>query len=118
MNDDPEVMRNRAANAARLAAEALPPEIELKLRRFWRWNGSSPPPQITHRTRRGVFIIRAQTPRKTTEVFFDQKSLGSADSDPRSVARQLFNGAFDSDLGFRACDFVPSSLAAWDDLGG
>jgi len=27
-DDDPEAKRNRAANAARLAAEALPPEIE------------------------------------------------------------------------------------------
>jgi hypothetical protein len=117
-NEDPEVVRNRAENAARLAAEALPPEIEFKRKKFLYWNGDPPAPQITHWTKRGVFTIRANTPRLTSLVLFGDVSLGVADSDPRSVARILFNGSFDRDLGFAASEWLPSTLAGWNDQGG
>jgi hypothetical protein len=118
MNDDPEVMRNRAANAARLAANALPPEIELKLKRFWYWNGDPPAPEITHWTKRGVFSIRAQTPHIVVSVGFNGEDLGIADYSPGMAAKLLFQGAFDKELGFAASEWVPLTLAGWNDLGG
>ena len=118
MSDDPEVMRNRAANAARLAANALPPEIELKLKRFWIWNGDLPAPEITHWTNRGVFAIRAYTPRQVTSVLFNDVHLGFADYTPTRAAQNVFDGAFDKELGFAASEFVPPTLADWNDRGG
>jgi hypothetical protein len=118
MNDDPEVMRNRAANAARLAANALPPEIELKLKRFWYWNGDPPAPEITHWTKRGVFSIRAQTPHIVCSVRFNGEDLGIADYNPGLAALLLFRGAFDKELGFAASELIPPTLAGWNDLGG
>jgi hypothetical protein len=118
MNDDPEVIRNRAANTARLAANALPPGIELKLKWFWYWNGDPPAPEFTHWTPRGVFAIRAHTPRKVASVLFRGVYLGFADYHPMTAARNLFEGAFDKELGFGASEFVPPTLAGWNDLGG
>jgi hypothetical protein len=114
-DEDPEVMRNRAENAKRLAAEGLPPEIELKRKTILRWNGDPPAPQVTHWTKRGVFIIRAHTPGKTTLVLFGNDKLGAAEHDPRMVALQLFNGAFDKELGFTASEWLPQNLAGWND---
>jgi hypothetical protein len=118
MNDDPEAMRNRAANAARLAANALPAEIELKLKRFGYWNGDPPAPEITHWTTRGVFSIRAQTPHIVVSVGFNGEDLGIADYNPGLAAKLLFQGAFDKELGFAASEWVPPMLAGWNDLGG
>jgi hypothetical protein len=118
MSDDPEVMRNRAANAARLAANALPPEIELKLKRFGDWNGDPPAPELTHWTERGVFSIRAHAPHQVCSVLFDGVHLGFADYLPTVAARNLFNGAYDKELGFTASEWVPPTLAGWNDLGG
>jgi len=117
-DDDPEVIRNRAANAERLAANALPEEIEIKRKRFWYWNGDHPAPQLTHWTARGVFTIRAHTPGKATAVYFNKTFLGHADSDPRAAAKNLFRGSFDEELGFKASELVPPTLAGWNDHGG
>lgn len=117
-DDDPEVIRNRVENDARLAAEALPSHIELKRRRFLGWNGDLPAPQITHWTRRGVFMIRANKPRLTSLVLFENVERGSADYDPRSAATTIFRGAFDKDLGFAASEWLPPTLAGWNDQGG
>jgi hypothetical protein len=117
-DDDPEVIRNRAANAARLAANALPPEIEIKRKRFWAWNGDPPPPEITHWTSRGVFTIRAYTPQLVTSVLFNAVHLGFADSSPMRAAQNVFDGAYDKELGFAASELVPPTLAGWNDRGG
>ena len=114
-DEDSGVMHKRAENAARVTAIALPPGIELKRRKILDWNGDPPAPQVTHWTKHGVFIIRAQTPGKTTVVLFDNVNLGSADDDPRTVARQLFEGAFNKELGFAASELLPPSLAGWND---
>jgi hypothetical protein len=50
MSDDPEVIRNRSANAARLAANALPPEMEMKLKRFIELERRSSGPESQGRT--------------------------------------------------------------------
>jgi hypothetical protein len=118
MNDDPEVIRNRAANAARLAANALPPALELKIKRFGNWNGDPPAPELTHWTKRGIFSIRAHTPHRLCSVLFDGAHLGFADYLPIVAARNLFNGAYDKELGFTASEWVPPTLAGWNDLGG
>jgi hypothetical protein len=117
-DDDTEVMRKRAENAARVAADALPPKIQLKRNRFRDWNGDPPAPQITHWTKRGVFIIRANTPHLTSLVLFNKVQLGHGDYDPRRVAKVLFNGAFDKGLGFAASEWLPPDLAGWNDQGG
>jgi hypothetical protein len=118
MSDDPEVIRNRKANAARLAASTLPPEIVLKLNKFWNWNGDPPAPQITHWTKRGVFSIRAYTPHKVASVLFNDAHLGFIDYNPALAAKVLSNGGFDKELGFAATGLVPPNLAGWNDLGG
>jgi hypothetical protein len=118
MSEDPEVIRNREANAARLAAEALPPYIELKRKQFWKWNGDPPAPELTHWTNRGVFSIRGHTPGKVSLVLFDGVELGFASDEPRAAARNLFEGKFDKELGFAASELVPPTLAGWNDQGG
>lgn len=115
MSDDPEVIRNREANAARLAASTLPPEIDLKRKKFWYWNGDPPAPQITHWTKRGVFSIRAHTPGKVASVLFNDVHLGFTDADPSQAAKILSDGGFDKELGFAATGLVPPSLAGWND---
>lgn len=116
--DDPEIIRNRAENAARLAADAYPAAIEMKRQKFSYWNGDPPAPQITHWTNRGTFAIRGHTPRKTTSVLFNGKHLGFGSDVLSSVAESLFQGAYNKELGFPASDLIPPTLHGWNDLGG
>jgi hypothetical protein len=57
-------------------------------------------------------------PAKSSSVLFNGAHLGFADYDPRTVARNPFEGAFDKEPGFGASEFVPPTLAGWNELGG
>jgi hypothetical protein len=111
-------LRKRAVNAARVAADELPAPIALKRNKILRWDGVEPAPQVTHWTNRGVFVIRALTPGKVTEVLFADRHLGYGDNDPRATARHLFQGSYNKELGFAASDCVPARLNDWNDTGG
>jgi hypothetical protein len=42
MTDDRDIERKRAKNAARVAADELPPPISIKRTKILRWNGEAP----------------------------------------------------------------------------
>lgn len=88
-------------------------EICLK---FVTWNGDGKPPKISHRMNVGTITVRVATPMISTEVLWNATHIGYDSIWIDLVLRNLKNGNYDDNFGFKISEVVPADFGSWNDF--
>lgn len=84
--------------------------------KFITWNGDGRPPKISHRMDVGTITVRVATPMISTEVLWNSTHIGYDSIWIDLVLRNLKNGNYDNNFGFKISEVVPADFGSWNDF--